>query len=232
MKHLLLIGALLLSATFTRNALAAIELDPEFKKLPVDVVITGLRQIGDSLRGPIEIHNTHQSTKIFLDHNVCSIDGICTEMAPFITDASVAYVGENADQLFYAVTAHSPQVFEELKNPILITFAKGSLEPQVRTILNTYVANSYVWMSKHDGSITCNESSGVSEFDMYEELKNANIFAQSFAKAVTGLMMPAVCGIPSGRLNTYLINLDDVDVVKTLGFDLFSEKYPSGQILK
>lgn len=231
MKQLLLTVVFSLSA-FATQATSILTTE---QRLPVDAVSTGLRQTGaDSFKGPLSIQNTNTGIVISADNNACTIDGLCTQMAPVLLDATLVYLGEDLNAYYFTVVPDVTNLFTndlELSNPINLEINKHRSQAVVTTAISTYDANSYVWVVKHDGSITCDSLSGISLYDMYQELAKEQIYVHSMAKAVSGEIMPMVCGIKSPNLNAYLVNTEAIRFLGSMGYVLFRSNYPNGQIL-
>lgn len=70
---------------------------------------------------------------------------------------------------------------------------------------------------KYDQSTQCNND-GISLPAMAKELRRAGIDVQCSQKARDGFLYPAVCGGPTGIINVYQINPENIPDAQQLGF--------------
>src|SRR6266576_2189280 len=75
-----------------------------------------------------------------------------------------------------------------------------------------------VEVAKYDGSVQCEEGSGISLSKMQCDLTDKGIKVLSSRRGHDCLMRAQVCGQPTGVLNVYQIRKNDLDAAKVLGF--------------
>ena len=75
-----------------------------------------------------------------------------------------------------------------------------------------------VEVARYDGSIQCEEGSGISLSKMRSDLTDKGIKVLSSRRGHDCLMRAQVCGQPTGALNAYQMRKNDLDAAKMLGF--------------
>ncbi len=80
------------------------------------------------------------------------------------------------------------------------------------------IKTSTVKVYKFDGSISCNQSSGVSLEDMRAELMRSKVPIVSASCGSDGLVRAAVCGIETGRVNVFEIPAEAYSKARALGY--------------
>lgn len=75
-----------------------------------------------------------------------------------------------------------------------------------------------VWITKADGSKSCEKDSGQSTEQGGEELKKAQVKILESKKGSDGKMRVQMCGVPSGSVNAYKILKADLPKAIALGF--------------
>jgi len=73
-------------------------------------------------------------------------------------------------------------------------------------------------VAKPDGSLQCQEGSGILSSKMQNSLTDKRIEVFSSRRSHDCLMRAQVCGQPTGALNVYQIKKNDLDSAKALGF--------------
>lgn len=77
---------------------------------------------------------------------------------------------------------------------------------------------SRVQVQKRDGSLQCQPGTGTSPEQMREELTEAGIEVYAARNMSDGMMVPAVCDAPTGRMNVVEIDADALGAARDLGF--------------
>ncbi len=80
-----------------------------------------------------------------------------------------------------------------------------------------------VWVGQPDGSLQCKPKSGKSLEDGKTPLTQAGVAVLESKKTSDGMMRAQMCGIPTGKLNAYLIKKSDLPAAIRLGFATISE---------
>ncbi len=185
--------------------------------LSVHEVHTGLRPTGEGgYRGPISVIRSQGGIELLVDHNACTVDGLCTMMAPLSFDASLILVDQNATYEQFVIYVTNPQPNVVAKQYTLTVFLNSS-QAILEEGEKVYEATNYVWVLKHDGSIACGYD-GVEPYEMSQELTAAGIEFRKLNKATTGAIVPAVCGIPTTKMNAYLIPQGSLLDASQLGY--------------
>ncbi len=76
---------------------------------------------------------------------------------------------------------------------------------------------------KFDGSISCDQSSGVSMQTMQDELKRSKIPVLSSSCGSDGLVRAAVCGIETGHVKVFEIAANAYSKARSLGYQNLSQ---------
>lgn len=190
-------------------------------KGPMDVhyVQTELRSNGQGgFNGPITIVSgeSYGAAIVTIDNNLCSKDGLCTEMAPIPFTAAVNFDSETDAGIRFAVELSNPRL-PKIEKTIYVTVFYDTTEALVETDKGNYKASSYVWVVKSDESITC-QPYAIDLDTMALELSQIGIEIRQQSKAISGAIQPTVCGIKSSSLNAYLIPAGDLAEAQALGF--------------
>lgn len=226
MKQVLVALAFLVSAV-SAQALSILPIT----KMGVHQVITELRPNGQGgYFGPISIvrGELEAMVKVVVDHNICSPEGFCTEMAPFEFDAQLQLLEIRSSYEKFLVVLEKPFkgiVEAEYELTVFLDSSEALLESSKQSLK----AKSYVWVLKQDGSVKC-ISGGATPQEMSLELIDQGIEVLNMRKATTGAISPTVCGIPSDKSNVFLIPHGDLDAAKALGF-YHLDAYPYAQFL-
>ena len=78
-------------------------------------------------------------------------------------------------------------------------------------------SEKHVFVYKPDGSKQCDKKKNVISADvMSDEFKEITIYSKE--NKSDGQMHITLCGVPTGRVNVYEIQLKDLEKAKTLGF--------------
>lgn len=77
---------------------------------------------------------------------------------------------------------------------------------------------SRVQIQQPDGSLQCQPNSGTPLEQMHAQLTDAGIEVYSARNMSSGMMVPAVCDTPTGRINVFEIDADALDAARDLGF--------------
>lgn len=72
---------------------------------------------------------------------------------------------------------------------------------------------------KYQGSLQC-QGGGLSLKQMRQQLLRAGIKAVKSSCGVDGMIYPAVCGAPDGKINIFTINSKSLVKAQSQGFDL------------
>jgi len=75
---------------------------------------------------------------------------------------------------------------------------------------------------KYDGSVQCDNSSGIKLHDMEQHLVEAGIDVMCSQQGNDGLLRAMACGMGTGRINIYTINPANLNDAKALGFESLS----------
>ena len=81
---------------------------------------------------------------------------------------------------------------------------------------------------KHNGSLACDPAPGISISESEQSLKAAQIYVESsYCGYLANIIRPAVCGIPTDKVNVYLIEQEQLAAAQKLGFNLANVDSPS-----
>lgn len=81
-----------------------------------------------------------------------------------------------------------------------------------------------VWVSRPDGSMSCEPGSGRSLEDDASRLTDAGVELHEKAKGNDGLAHAQVCGAATGDINAFRISRDHLDQAKEAGFSELSKE--------
>ena len=80
-------------------------------------------------------------------------------------------------------------------------------------------SESTILVAKPDGSLQCQENSGISLEKMAKDLGRLQILKQF--KVNDGMMRIQVCGAPTGMYNVYEISESDLKMATDVGFEVW-----------
>jgi hypothetical protein len=75
-----------------------------------------------------------------------------------------------------------------------------------------------IWITRPDGAQQCAPGSGQSLEDSAQQLKSAQVHVLNSQKGSDSKMHAQICGIPSGKTNTFQIPKDDLSKASGLGY--------------
>ena len=84
-------------------------------------------------------------------------------------------------------------------------------------------APQWVWITKSDGGKQCEKGSGVTLGQAQADLESAEVKVSDSRNISSGMMVAAACGMPTGRLNAFKIDLNDFPKAQAKGFVLAKE---------
>ena len=86
-------------------------------------------------------------------------------------------------------------------------------------------SSSTVFVFKLDGTVHCENSKGITLDSMEQKLTSTDIRVFSRRKGYDGREGIAVCGAPTGQINTYEIASSDLSIALKLGFRPLPENW-------
>lgn len=93
-----------------------------------------------------------------------------------------------------------------------------SQDTPATTSVKTSSGDESVWVQRPDGSKSCEAGSGTTTEKGGEELQKAGVQVLEKGKGDDGRMHAQMCGIETGKLNTYRIKKADLPKALALGY--------------
>lgn len=99
-----------------------------------------------------------------------------------------------------------------------LAFSASKKTADTKTVA-TKETEEKVWIKQPDGGVSCDDPKDAKSLDQgLTVLKKAGVTVFESKKVNDGFMRAAVCGIPTGNDNTYLIPKDKLEAALKLGF--------------